>query len=118
MKKIRINLHDFEQKKVIGKGHFGVVQVVREKQTGHVYALKTIRKSETLTQQHVAFFEEERDIMAKATSPWITHLQYAFQVNFHVTQRHTEFLGNKAGAFHKYSKYCFYFVIHSSICNF
>ena len=49
-----MNLNDFEQKKVIGKGHFGVVQVVREKQTSHVYALKTIRKSETLSQQHVS----------------------------------------------------------------
>ena len=27
----------------------------------------------------VAFYEEERDILAKASSPWITHLQYAFQ---------------------------------------
>ncbi|KAB7499553.1 Citron Rho-interacting kinase, partial [Armadillidium nasatum] len=60
-------------------GHFGVVQVVREKQTGNVYALKILQKSETLAQQHVTFYEEERDIMAKATSPWITHLQYAFQ---------------------------------------
>lgn len=29
----------------------------------------------------VAFYEEERDIMAKATSPWITQLEYAFQVS-------------------------------------
>ena len=28
----------------------------------------------------VTFYEEERDILAKATSAWITHLQYAFQV--------------------------------------
>ena len=27
----------------------------------------------------VSFYEEERDIMAKATSPWITQLHYAFQ---------------------------------------
>jgi citron Rho-interacting kinase len=26
-----------------------------------------------------AFYEEERDIMAKAHSPWLTQLQYAFQ---------------------------------------
>ncbi|XP_066953798.1 citron rho-interacting kinase-like [Macrobrachium rosenbergii] len=79
VKKLRVNLNDFEQKKVIGKGHFGVVQVVREKATGNVFALKILRKSETLSQKHVAFYEEERDIMAKATSPWLTHLQYAFQ---------------------------------------
>ena len=27
----------------------------------------------------LSFFEEERDIMARATSPWITKLHYAFQ---------------------------------------
>ena len=27
----------------------------------------------------ITFYEEERDIMAKATSPWITKLHYAFQ---------------------------------------
>lgn len=27
----------------------------------------------------VAFYEEERDIMSKASSPWLTQLQYAFQ---------------------------------------
>lgn len=37
----------------------------------------------------VAFYEEERDIMAKATSTWITKLQYAFQVSnifFHMSE--------------------------------
>jgi serine/threonine protein kinase len=27
----------------------------------------------------VAFYEEERDIMAKTSTPWITRLHYAFQ---------------------------------------
>lgn len=79
LSKLRVNINDFEVKKVIGRGHFGDVQVVREKQTGSVYAMKILRKSSTLSQQNVAFYEEERDIMAKANSPWITQLQYAFQ---------------------------------------
>lgn len=53
LRSLRVNLNDFEQKKVIGKGKFGVVQVVREKATGNVYALKTLRKSDTLSQKHV-----------------------------------------------------------------
>ncbi|XP_045137030.1 citron rho-interacting kinase-like [Portunus trituberculatus] len=79
VRNLRVNLNDFEQKKVIGKGKFGVVQVVREKATGNVYALKILRKSDTLSQKHVTFYEEERDILAKATSAWMTHLHYAFQ---------------------------------------
>ncbi|XP_014677813.1 PREDICTED: citron Rho-interacting kinase-like, partial [Priapulus caudatus] len=77
--RLRIGIGDFEVKNVIGRGHFGEVQVVREKQTGDVYAMKTLRKAETLNQQNVAFYEEERDIMVKASTPWITQLQYAFQ---------------------------------------
>ncbi|CAH1802517.1 unnamed protein product [Owenia fusiformis] len=79
LKQLRINLTDFEAKKVIGRGHFGDVEVVREKQTGDIYALKVLRKMDTLNQHDVAFYEEERDIMAKANSPWLTKLQYAFQ---------------------------------------
>lgn len=41
--------------------------------------MKVLKKAATLTQDNVAFFEEERDIMAFANNPWITSLQYAFQ---------------------------------------
>lgn len=44
---------DFEVKDVIGRGHFGEVQVVREKVSGTVYALKTLHKHETLAQHEV-----------------------------------------------------------------
>lgn len=44
---------DFEVKDVIGRGHFGEVQVVREKASGTVYALKTLHKHETLAQHEV-----------------------------------------------------------------
>ncbi|KAK3596286.1 hypothetical protein CHS0354_030661 [Potamilus streckersoni] len=76
---LRLKASDFEVKDVIGRGHFGEVQVVRDKATETVFAMKVLRKSETLAQHEIAFFEEERDIMAKATSPWITKLHFAFQ---------------------------------------
>ena len=41
--------------------------------------LQVLKKTSTLAQDNVAFFEEERDIMAFANNPWITSLQYAFQ---------------------------------------
>ncbi|XP_038054827.1 citron Rho-interacting kinase-like isoform X3 [Patiria miniata] len=79
VKNLRISINDFEVKKVIGRGHFGEVQVVREKTSGDVYAMKILRKDDTLAKENVAFFEEERDIMARASNEWLTHLQYAFQ---------------------------------------
>lgn len=56
LRKIRVNVADFEQKKVIGRGHFGEVHLVKEKQTGHVYAMKVIKKSDTLAKQNVSLF--------------------------------------------------------------
>ncbi|XP_078336277.1 citron Rho-interacting kinase-like isoform X1 [Crassostrea virginica] len=84
VKKLRICMNDFEIKDVIGRGHFGEVQVVREKATGTVYALKTLNKHETLAQHEITFFEEERDIMAFSNSQWITKLHYAFQDSLHL----------------------------------
>ncbi|KAK3927456.1 Citron rho-interacting kinase [Frankliniella fusca] len=78
IRSMRVNISDFEVRKVIGRGHFGEVHLVREKQTGDAYAMKTLRKSDTLGNKR-AFFDNERDIMATAVSPWITTLQYAFQ---------------------------------------
>ncbi|XP_033104985.1 citron Rho-interacting kinase-like [Anneissia japonica] len=79
LRRLRLSISDFEIKDVIGRGHFGEVKVVREKSNGDVYAMKVLRKSDTLAKENVAFFEEERDIMARADNTWITSLQYAFQ---------------------------------------
>jgi citron Rho-interacting kinase len=76
VKRLRVNITDFDIKDVIGRGHFGEVHVVKEKQTGDIYAMKTIRKCDSFEKTS---FDTERDIMAFANSPWITSLQYAFQ---------------------------------------
>lgn len=55
--------------------------MVREKQTGDVYALKTLRKE----QSRKRAADDERDVLANATGNWIPKLQYAFQVsNFNI----------------------------------
>lgn len=56
LRKLRVQSSDFEVKDVIGRGHFGEVQVVRDKHTETVYAMKTLRKHETLMQLEVCLF--------------------------------------------------------------
>lgn len=73
---LRANADDFTVKTLIGKGYFGNVHLVIERQTNDVYAMKKIKKSVVTTSQ----IKEERDIMARRSSEWITNLQYAFQV--------------------------------------
>ncbi|XP_054085600.1 citron Rho-interacting kinase-like [Zeugodacus cucurbitae] len=72
---LRANADDFTVKTLIGKGYFGNVHLVIERQTNDVYAMKKIKKSVVTTSQ----VKEERDIMARRSSEWITNLQYAFQ---------------------------------------
>lgn len=74
---LRVNINDFMLKNLIGKGFYGKVYLTVEKETKHVYAIKMIRKSSTMTLSEI---KVERDIMAHNTSEWITSLQYAFQV--------------------------------------
>lgn len=54
LKKLRVNKADFEQRKVIGRGHFGEVHLVKEIQTGDVYAMKVMKKSTTLAKHNVS----------------------------------------------------------------
>ncbi|XP_052411500.1 citron rho-interacting kinase isoform X7 [Carassius gibelio] len=75
---------DFEVRGIVGRGHFSEVQVVKEKATGDVYAMKIMDKTSLRSQNNTAFFEEERSILALNSSPWIPQLQHAFQDQDHV----------------------------------
>uniref|UniRef100_A0A915BUU7 Rho-associated protein kinase let-502 n=1 Tax=Parascaris univalens TaxID=6257 RepID=A0A915BUU7_PARUN len=76
---LRLKGTDFQLIKVIGRGAYGEVQLVRHNASQNVYAMKLLSKSEMLRRSDSAFFWEERDIMAHANSDWIVHLHYAFQ---------------------------------------
>ncbi|KAJ8306530.1 hypothetical protein KUTeg_017075 [Tegillarca granosa] len=75
----RMKHADFEVVKVIGRGAFGEVQLVRHKSTRKVFAMKLLSKFEMTKRSDSAFFWEEREIMANANSKWIVQLHYAFQ---------------------------------------
>ncbi|CAJ1077842.1 serine/threonine-protein kinase MRCK beta isoform X2 [Xyrichtys novacula] len=79
VKDLRLHRDDFEMLKVIGRGAFGEVAVVKMKQTERVYAMKILNKWEMLKRAETACFREERDVLVKGDSQWITTLHYAFQ---------------------------------------
>ena len=105
---LRMRASDFTMIKVIGRGAFGEVQLVRHKTNKKVYAMKLLSKYEMVSKNTFcnwipvvqnnnhskadsalfflqikrsdsAFFWEERDIMAHANSEWIVRLHFAFQ---------------------------------------
>ncbi|XP_048482527.1 citron rho-interacting kinase [Plutella xylostella] len=79
LRRTRVCIADFELLQVIGRGHFGDVHMVREKQTGDVYALKVVRKEAAA--RRAACAGDERDVLAAAAAPCLPKLQYAFQDN-------------------------------------
>ncbi|XP_041972127.1 rho-associated protein kinase 2 isoform X1 [Aricia agestis] len=76
---MRMKAADFDLIKVIGRGAFGEVQLVRHKSTRLVYAMKLLSKVEMIKRSDSTFFWEERHIMAHANSEWILKLHFAFQ---------------------------------------
>uniref|UniRef100_A0A1A8GU87 Rho-associated protein kinase n=1 Tax=Nothobranchius korthausae TaxID=1143690 RepID=A0A1A8GU87_9TELE len=79
LRDLQMKSEDFEKVKIIGRGAFGEVQLVRHKASQKVYALKLLSKFEMIKRSDSAFFWEERDIMAFANSSWVVQLFFAFQ---------------------------------------
>uniref|UniRef100_A0A3P8ZQH5 Rho-associated protein kinase n=1 Tax=Esox lucius TaxID=8010 RepID=A0A3P8ZQH5_ESOLU len=79
VREFQMKSEDFDRVKVIGRGAFGEVQLVRHKASQKVYAMKLLSKFEMIKRSDSAFFWEERDIMAFANSPWVVQLCCAFQ---------------------------------------
>ncbi|CAL1536686.1 unnamed protein product [Lymnaea stagnalis] len=81
IKNHRMKATDFDVVKVIGRGAFGEVQLVRHKTTRAVFAMKLLSKYEMIKRSDSAYYWEEREIMANANSEWIVQLHFAFQNN-------------------------------------
>lgn len=92
----RITIADFELLKIIGKGAFGQVRLVKRKDTGELLAMKTMIKAGMILKNQVTHVRAERNILALnadgskgSTSPssslgdplgrWIVQLNASFQ---------------------------------------
>uniref|UniRef100_A0AAV2KE76 non-specific serine/threonine protein kinase n=1 Tax=Knipowitschia caucasica TaxID=637954 RepID=A0AAV2KE76_KNICA len=84
LRELHVKLEDFEKIKLIGRGAYGEVQLVRHKASQKVYAMKQLSKFEMIKRSDSAFFWEERHIMAFSNSPWIVQLCCAFQDERHL----------------------------------
>ncbi|PPQ96680.1 hypothetical protein CVT26_010309 [Gymnopilus dilepis] len=74
-----LTIDDFELMTVIGKGSFGKVLQVRKRDTGRIYALKTIRKAHIVNRNEITHTLAERLVLAQVDSPFIVPLKFSFQ---------------------------------------
>jgi len=78
----KVSVEDYEKLKLIGRGAFGEVYLVKKKETGDIFALKQLRKSSVIKQDQAAHARAERDIMAEAEAldnEWVVTLYCSFQ---------------------------------------
>merc|ERR1712025_874129 len=79
MKRCKLSARDFIPLKVIGKGAFGEVRLVQKGDTGHVHAMKALRKKEIVAKDQVAHVKAERDMLVVADQDWVVKMYYSFQ---------------------------------------
>ena len=75
----KINMNDFKYIKVVGRGSFGKVYLVKKRDSGQVYAMKILKKGQLIKQNLLEKTMAERHILEKCTSPYLVKLHFAFQ---------------------------------------
>ncbi|XP_065202032.1 RAC serine/threonine-protein kinase [Planococcus citri] len=77
--KRKVTLENFEFLKVLGKGTFGKVILCREKATGHLYAIKILKKEVIIQKDEVAHTLTENRVLRTTSHPFLISLKYSFQ---------------------------------------
>ena len=76
---IKLSFHDFEKLKVLGKGSFGEVLLVKLKANNKYYAMKILFKKQVKMRHQEAHTKTERDLMVRINCPFIVNIKFAFQ---------------------------------------
>eukprot|EP00347_Sterkiella_histriomuscorum_P012596 403367961 len=74
-----VSKNDFTFLKVIGRGSFGKVFLVKKKMSGEIFAMKVLRKNDVLKRNQIEHTKSERQILQQITSPFLVNMHYAFQ---------------------------------------
>ncbi|EHK39947.1 serine/threonine protein kinase, AGC family [Trichoderma atroviride IMI 206040] len=75
----KLTIDDFHLLTLVGKGSFGKVMQVQKKDTGRIYAIKTIRKAKIISRSEVTHTLAERSVLAQINNPFIVPLKFSFQ---------------------------------------
>ena len=75
----KLTINDFSIIKVIGKGSYGKVLLVKKNDEDKVYAMKVLKKKAMIKRNQVEHIKAERNIMELVDHPFIIKLKYAFQ---------------------------------------
>ncbi|KAG5519521.1 hypothetical protein PMAC_001675 [Pneumocystis sp. 'macacae'] len=104
----RIDMSSFIALKTIGHGAFGVVKLVKKKDSGMIYAMKILKKADMLKKGQEGHVWAERDLLAIASDNgnWIVKLCYSFQDSSHLYLV-MEYMPGSLCSINEYYSYCF-----------
>ena len=74
-----IAYEDFEILREIGKGAYGIVYLVKKKNTGEIFAMKELSKNVIIDNDQVELVRLERDILKMDDHPFMANMKYVFQ---------------------------------------
>eukprot|EP00903_Cladosiphon_okamuranus_P014163 g13162.t1 len=77
----RPSIDDFSSLRVLGKGSYGKVVLVRRKSTGVLYAMKILKKGDVVRKRQVERTKIERRVLGNVEHPFLMRLHYAFQTD-------------------------------------
>jgi len=77
----KVGVDDFDLVRVIGKGSFGKVTLVRKKSDGKLFAMKVLSKPNIVRRKQVEHTRTERRVLGTINHPFIVKLHYAFQTH-------------------------------------
>eukprot|EP01017_Pseudomicrothorax_dubius_P028935 TRINITY_DN3482_c0_g1_i1.p1 TRINITY_DN3482_c0_g1~~TRINITY_DN3482_c0_g1_i1.p1 ORF type:complete len:363 (+),score=90.27 TRINITY_DN3482_c0_g1_i1:133-1221(+) len=74
-----VNLESFHMMKVLGKGSYAKVVLVKKKDSGEMFAMKILKKDHIEKKRQVDHIQTERNVLVGVNHPFIIKLSYAFQ---------------------------------------
>ena len=77
-KRRNFKANQFIKLKLIGRGAFGDVFLVRDSEDNHIYAMKVLNKGELIAKHQVINTLAERDFLTQNDNPWAVQMYYSF----------------------------------------
>eukprot|EP00933_Yihiella_yeosuensis_P051608 TRINITY_DN49589_c0_g1_i1.p1 TRINITY_DN49589_c0_g1~~TRINITY_DN49589_c0_g1_i1.p1 ORF type:complete len:809 (-),score=108.75 TRINITY_DN49589_c0_g1_i1:15-2375(-) len=79
----KAKIDDFQELDWLGSGNFGRVLLVRHKETGDIFAMKTLDKNQFAKSRMINKAHSEQYILKTVRHPFMVQLHYAFQSQQH-----------------------------------
>ena len=79
-----VKFADFDVFNLLGEGSFGKVFKERHKQSGHLYAMKSMQKQFLISNNQIKYAVTEAEIMKGLEHPYVLRLDYTFQTPDHL----------------------------------